>query len=150
MFTPEEIIKAFNMKPLENEGGYFAETYRSKDSTAIYYLLTRETFSAMHRLSGDEIWHFYIGDPVEMLQLHPDGGGEAMFLGNASLQGQRMQVMVPGGTWQGSRLVPGGTFALFGTTMAPPFTLSEFALGERTELLKKYPVFTELITKLTR
>ncbi|MGD9403420.1 MAG: cupin domain-containing protein, partial [bacterium] len=89
MLDAEKIISALGMKPLPGEGGYFVESYRSEDNlpegalpegsggprslaTAIYYLLTPDTFSAMHRLRSDELYHFYLGDPVEMLNLHPD------------------------------------------------------------------------------
>jgi predicted cupin superfamily sugar epimerase len=95
MITLEQIKLLFNLKPLQAEGGYFAETYRSHHlipedalpkgyegkralSTAIYYLLTPDTFSALHRLPTDEIYHFYLGDPVEMLQLFPDGTGKVI------------------------------------------------------------------------
>src|SRR5207245_2095434 len=89
--------------------------------TAIYYLLTPDTFSALHRLPTDEVYHFYLGDPVEMLQLWPDGSGRVGTLGQDVRAGQLLQVIVPRGVWQGSRLRPGGAFALLGTTMAPGF-----------------------------
>src|ERR1044071_414691 len=117
MMTPEEIIRVLNLKPLRPEGGFFAETYRSPIlfhdqtddryngprnlATAIYYLLTPETFSAMHSLPGDEIFHFYLGDPVEMVRLKSDGSGEKIILGNDLAKGMRPQVLVPGAVWQG-------------------------------------------------
>src|SRR5688572_28798580 len=99
MITAREIIELFNLRPLPVEGGYFAESYRSSGiivesvlpsgysgprcfGTAIYYLLTPETFSAMHRVPGDEVFHFYLGDPVEMLQLRSDGTGERIVIGS--------------------------------------------------------------------
>lgn len=108
MLTPEQIRDLLKMKPLPVEGGYFSETYRSKDalpasalpgsypgeraiSAAIYYMLTPDTFSALHRLRGDEIYHFYLGDPVEMLQLKPGGTGEAVLLGQDVAAGMRLQ-----------------------------------------------------------
>ena len=92
-----EIIERLGLKPLEPEGGFFRETYRSEEvigreglpprygtarshCTAIYYLLTPETFSALHRVKSDEIFHFYAGDPVRMLQLDPEGRGETVIL----------------------------------------------------------------------
>ena len=148
MLTAQVIIDHFHMKPLTEEGGYFVETYRSPLSTAIYYLLTADTFSAMHRLPGDEIFHFYLGDPVEMLELTKNGNGQVIILGNTSLT-MHPQTIVPGGTWQGSHLIAGGKFALLGTTMAPPFVFSEFESGKRRELLEEYPAFADLITMLT-
>ena len=149
MITAADIIKMLNLTPHPNEGGYFRETYRSALSTAIYYLLTTETFSAMHRLPGDEIFHFYLGDPVEMLQLHPDGSGTAHILGTDLGKGMHPQVLVPGGVWQGSRLMPGKTFALLGTTMAPGFRFEDYETGNRGALTKAFPEFSELIALLT-
>ena len=103
MLTAEQIRELLQMRPHPIEGGYFAETYRGSPmlpqsllagypgdralSTAIYYLLTPDTFSAMHRVRGDEMFHFYLGDPVEMLQLRPDGSGEVIVLGQDIVAG---------------------------------------------------------------
>ena len=125
MLTADRLIALLGLRPLSLEGGYFRETYRCADalpaaalprrygrekamSTAIYYLLTADTFSALHRLPTDEVFHFYLGDPVEMLQLLPDGTGRLVALGPDLLAGQAPQVVVPGGAWQGSRLRDGG------------------------------------------
>ena len=161
----EEIIALLKLHPLIGEGGLYAETYRSTGqipagalpaprsySTAIYYLLTAEadSFSALHRLSGDEIYHFYLGDPVEMLLLYPDRTAQAVVLGQDLLAGQQVQWVVPAGVWQGSRLASGGAYALLGTTMSPGFDLADFEPGERSALCAAYPNETEKITRLTR
>jgi predicted cupin superfamily sugar epimerase len=104
----------------------------------------------MHRLPTDEVFHFYLGDAVEMLQLHPDGRGEVIRLGTDLAVGERPQVLAPGDTWQGSRLVPGGRWALLGTTVAPGFDFADYTSGRRSELIAAYPGFSELITALTR
>ncbi|SRR5690606_27648325 len=166
MLSAQEVLDLLQLQPHPREGGYFIETYRSPHrlpssvlpdgytgdrnlSTAIYYLLTPETFSAMHRLPGDEAFHFYLGDPVEMLQLQPDGSGSVVKLGTDLRTGMRPQVIVKGGVWQGCRLIPGGVFALMGTTMAPGFDYADYETGDRAELLDAYPQFAELITALT-
>lgn len=142
------------------EGGYFRETYRCTESTmrptgprslgtAIYYLLTPSTVSALHRLPGDEIFHFYFGDPVEMLQLNPDGSGRTIMLGHDVLAGQRPQLLVSGNTWQGSYLLAGGKFALLGATMSPGFDYADYEPGSRDSLSAQYPQWSELIDKLT-
>src|SRR5580693_10251373 len=103
MLTAEQIRELLQMRPHPIEGGYFAETYRGAAmipqslpggypghraiSTAIYYLLTPDTFSAMHRVRGDELFHFYLGDAVEMLQLKKDGTGEVIVLVRISRRG---------------------------------------------------------------
>jgi len=167
MTTAEQIIKFFGMKPLPGEGGYYVETYRAKEKipkaslprryagernfgTAILYLLTPDTFSALHRVISDEIFHFYLGEPVTMLQLHPDGSSEVFTLGQDIMNGQHVQVTVPAGSWQGCLLNEGGRFALMGTTIAPGFEFRDFESGRREELLKWYPNQGDLIIKLTR
>ena len=118
--------------------------------TAIYYLLTPDTFSALHRLPGDEIFHFYLGDPVEMLQLKPDGSGEVVVLGHDIAAGMRPQHVVPGGVWQGSRLRAGGSYALLGTTMSPGFDYNDYESGTRESLTQLYPQHSAMIASLTR
>jgi len=104
----------------------------------------------MHRLQSDEIFHFYIRDPVEMLQLFPDGSGKLFILGSDILNGMLPQVVVPQGIWQGTRLLRGGKFALLGTTVSPGFELADYEFGRRDELVKSYPKFRELIIALTK
>lgn len=167
MPTADQIRTLLNLKPHPEEGGYFIETYRSSETilekvlpsryegvrtfgTAIYYLLTPETFSAMHRLRSDEIFHFYLGDPVEMLQLWPDGSGRIVILGSDILDRMQPQVVVPRGVWQGARLLNGGKFALLGTTVSPGFEFADYESGRRDELVKSCPKFRDLITALTK
>jgi predicted cupin superfamily sugar epimerase len=166
MVTAGQIIELFGMKPLKSEGGFYAETYRCSEQiaeahlpagyvgdrslgSAILYLLTPDTFSALHRLKSDEIFHFYLGDPVTMLQLHPYGPGEVITLGKDILNGQRVQVTVPAVSWQGCFLNPGGRFALMGTTVAPGFEFADFEPAERKTILKRYPGQKNLILRLT-
>jgi predicted cupin superfamily sugar epimerase len=166
MLTAEELITRLGLRPHPREGGHFSETYRAVEqwpaaalparygaarsaSTAIYYLLTPGTCSALHRLASDEIFHFYLGDPVRMLQLLPDGQGKEVILGTDLLRGQTPQVVVPRGVWQGSVLEPGGAFALLGCTVAPGFDYADYEHGSRAELLACYPAFADLITRLT-
>jgi predicted cupin superfamily sugar epimerase len=167
--TAERVIRHFGLVPLPGEGGMFRQSYvageqiphhalparylRDKPfSTAIYYLLTdaSDSFSALHRLPTDEVYHFYAGDPVGMLLLHPDGQGERVRLGADFLGGAQVQLVVPRGTWQGARLVPGGSWTLLGTTMAPGFTDADYEAGERADLLARYPAFSAEILNLTR
>lgn len=154
MKTADRIIKKLKLKPHPREGGYFFETYRLKYknnsvSTAIYFLLTPETFSAMHKLDKDEIFHFYAGGPVEMLLLFPDGTGKTVVLGSDILNGMAPQVVVKKNVCQGSRLVK-GRFALLGTTMAPGFEYKYYHDCEKQALIKKYPKFKNIINVLTR
>ena len=116
--------------------------------TAIYYLLTPDSFSAMHRLPGDEVFHFYLGDPVEMLELHPDGSATTTVLGSDP-RTMRLQHVVLGGTWQGTRLVAGGAWALLGCTVAPGFDYADYEAGTG-DLMNEYPGHAELIAQRLR
>lgn len=164
--SAQAIIHTLGLEPHPEEGGFFIETHRSAEiytketlperypgdrchSTAIYYMLTPQTYSHMHRLKTTEIFHFYAGDPCEMIQLHADGTGETVLLGNDFAAGQRPQVIVPAGSWQGMRLLPGGEYCLMGCTVAPGFEFEDYAHGSRTELLQQFPDFKEQIIRLT-
>jgi uncharacterized protein len=160
MLTADDVKRLLRLEPLPREGGFFRETYRSalrissgageRDAgTAIYYLLTPGDVSAMHRLPGEEVFHFYLGDPVEMLLLHPGGGSNLVIVGSDLAAGMRPQVVVQGGAWQGSRLRAGGRFALMGTTMSPGFDPRDYETGERAALLASHPRAHDLIVALT-
>jgi len=117
--------------------------------TCIYYLLEPDTFSEMHRLASDEIFHFYLGDPVEMLQLDPDGSARTVILGNDLAAGQHPQLIVPKLVWQGSRLLPGGRLALLGCTVSPGFDYADYETGRADSLTREYPQYADLIRTLT-
>ena len=152
--TAEEVIDLLKLKPLPMEGGFYHETYRSTErvgeksmGTAIYYLLTPETCSALHRLPTDEVYHFYLGDTVQLLLLAQES--KVVTLGPNLSQGELPQFVVPANTWQGSCLIPGGSFALMGTTMAPGFEFSDYEGANREDLLSRYSAVASLIERLT-
>lgn len=154
----EHLIKRMGLQKLPGEGGYYKETYRSKEkhgegrhlSTAIYYLLTSNENSKMHRLQSDEVFHFYFGDPVQMLLLYPNGESQILFLGSNMLSGQKPQVVVPKGTWQGSMVIEGDNkYAFMGTTVAPGFEFEDFELADGEELIRTYPQHKGIIQELT-
>jgi predicted cupin superfamily sugar epimerase len=164
--TAEEISKRLHLEPLEIEGGYYRETYRCDDTipadalppryggprscgTAIYYLLAPGTCSRLHRLKSDEVFHFLLGDPVTMLQLHPGGSSRTLTLGQDIAAGQCVQVVVPRGVWQGCLLNEPGRFALMGVTVAPGFEYADYEAGRRQELIRQYPDREDLIVRLT-
>jgi hypothetical protein len=174
--TADEIKEILHLTPHPTEGGWYVRTYESDDlieqsalnpryagprptGTAIYYLLEPGTFSEIHRLRSDELFHFYLGDAVEMLQLtppHPElpdefnpGASERIVIGNDLAAGQRPQVLAPRGVWQGSRLVQGGGFALLGCTVSPGFEFEDYEAGRRDALIAQWPEHAELIRSLT-
>ena len=154
--TAKELIAALGLEPLPGEGGMSAQTYLSRyqidgkaAGTAIYYLLTGEAFSHLHRLTGDELYHFYLGSPVELTELLPDGAVRTTVLGQDIARGQCVQHLVSAGVWQGSRLLPGGDWALLGTTMWPGYTPECYEHGDADALTAQYPQAAEAIARLT-
>lgn len=172
MPTAQSIIEKLGLTPLPEEGGYYRETYRSdyganpgqtfglqtKNSrdlnTAILYLVSEGSFSAIHRITSDEIFHFYSGDAVEMIQIHQDGKLEKFILGSNIIEGHHPQVVVPRGSWQALRLLEGvlegGQWALMGTTVAPGFEFEDFEIGSRSKMLKLFPQHEKEIIRFTR
>jgi uncharacterized protein len=159
--TADQIKSLLHLEPHPVEGGWFRRTYTSAGSvelprgqraqgTAIYYLLEAGTFSEMHVLDSDEIFHFYLGDPVEMLQLLTDGGSAVFTLGPDLAAGQHVQLVVPAGVWQGTQLVADGKVALLGCTVTPGFDFADYRNGSYAELAAKWPAEAERIRKLTR
>lgn len=159
-------VEKYTMQP-HPEGGYFAETYRSDEiiaadalpkrfggernfGTAIYFLLEKHHFSALHRIASDEIWHFYAGDALEVFCIEPSGSLHVVRLGDNPEAGEVFQAVVKAGTWFGSRLAAGGEYALVGCTVAPGFDFADFDMPAREEFIANFPQHTELIMGLTR
>lgn len=147
-FDAESIKRVLGLEPLADEGGWWTQIWYDERSSAIYYLLTPDDFSALHRLPGPEIYHHYVGAPVELITLDDGGGIRRRILGPDLSAGQRPAVVVEGGHWQGSRTT--GSWSLVGTTMAPRFETDDFELGDRVALIARYPEATDLIHDLTR
>lgn len=159
--TAAEIKTLLNLQPHPVEGGHFRRTYTSSlpidlprgprpAGTAIYYLLEPGTFSEMHCLDSDEIFHFYLGDPVEMLQLHPEGHSALFTLGSDLQADQHVQLVVPAGVWQGTRLIGDGKLALLGCTVTPGFDFADYRNASCAGLADKWPAHADRIKALTR
>jgi uncharacterized protein len=162
--TASDVIRTLNLIPHPTEGGMFRQTYAApncielagypsprRTSTAIYYLLEPHTFSEIHRLRSDEIFHHYAGDPLEMLQLPEAQPGRRILIGSNLAAGERPQVVVPRDVWQGSRIAPGGGigWSLIGCTVSPGFEYEDYESARRAALISQWPQWSELITALT-
>lgn len=167
--TAEDLIISLGLKPLPWEGGFYRETWRTETEipqnvlgnaysgarsagTAIYYLLTPDTVSRMHRLPSDETFHFYLGDPVEMLLLYPPESATGIVtFGQNLAAGHVVQFTVPGNVWMGARLTSDGAagYALMGTTVAPGFDFDDLEMGDGADLAAKWPDAARMIDKLS-
>jgi uncharacterized protein len=155
-----DLIVRLGLEPLEAEGGWFCQSWRSPEllpsgeptGTCIYALQTDEPdcFSAMHRLPTDEIWHFYLGDPLGLLLLHPDGSSSEPVLGPDLAAGHQVQLVVSAGTWMGGRIASRGGYALVGCTMAPGFTETGYEGTTAAPLIAKWPQHETRIRSLVR
>jgi predicted cupin superfamily sugar epimerase len=157
--TAEEVAQLLGLAPLVPEGGYFRRTAEGPELlsgtgrraySVIYFLITPTGFSALHKLGTDETWCFHCGDGLDSLRLSPGGAGKIVRLGPDMAGGETLQDVVPAEVWQGTRLRPGGRWALVSCVVAPEFRWSDFLLGERAVLASAYPVFAAEVRALTR
>jgi len=166
MADAQHWIDRLTLKP-HPEGGFFRESYQSsvvipksvlpntfrgsrRASTAIYFLLAGDDFSALHRLAADELWHFYAGSRLLVHSIDPNGHHNMIRLGQNADAKEQFQCAVPGGHWFGSCLEWPDSYALVGCTVAPGFDFSDFEMARRADLLAQYPQHKEVIHKLTR
>ena len=160
-----ELVALYDLQP-HPEGGYFKETYRDKGvieksalppqfcgrrnfSTAIYFLLPEGKKSHLHRIKSDEVWHFYLGGPLSIVQIAPQGAVDTIVLGNDITNGQVLQHVVPAGFWFGAYPNAGSCFSFVGCTVAPGFDFADFEMGKREDLLRQFPHARETIESLT-
>jgi len=160
----QQLIQFYQLLP-HPEGGYYKETYRSAESlnadslpirfkgkrnfsTAIYFLLEENSFSAFHRIQSDECWHFYSGDAVDIHVLHANGNYELIKLGSNIEMGEQFQAIVPAGAWFASKT--SGHYSLVGCTVSPGFDFADFELAKADELALQYPDQKTLIQYFCR
>ena len=157
-----DVIAQLGLLP-HPEGGYYKETYRSSSttintmnnasrslSTGIYFLLTADNFSALHKIQSDEMWHFYAGDTIEIVEIDAFGHLILTKLGNQFNEGEVPQYVVKAGHWFGSRVYAEGNAGLVGCTVSPGFDFADFEMGKQTDLINAYPQHRTLIASMTR
>lgn len=164
--TAGQLVQQFQLQP-HPEGGYYKETYRSPDfipdrslsrlfngdrnySTAIYFLLKKNDFSAFHRINSDEIWHFYNGDTMLIHIIHLNGRLETIKLGSNIEVGEVFQFTVPATCWFAAEPDIASTYCFVGCTVSPGFDFADFELAQVEELIKVYPQHKDIIKKLCR
>lgn len=162
----EFLVKKLNLEP-HPEGGYYKEQYRSTNflpknalpngflgdrtiATAIYFLIEKNNFSTLHKIKSDEIWHYYYGDALEVIEIDENGVLTITAIGNNLLEGETFQYTVKANTWFGSRVKGGGNFSLVGCTVAPGFDFNDFELATKEALIMQFPQHQKIINELTR
>lgn len=158
-----KLVSQLNLTP-HPEGGWYRETFRSHGKfegegefpegrnffTSIYFLISGDNFSALHRIRSDESWHFYSGDPLEIVEIDTEGSLRSVILGPNIENGQQLQYTVPAGNWFGSRVLRGGQYSLVGCTVAPGFDFRDFEMAGRDQMISMYPAHEAVITQMTR
>ncbi len=161
-FSANELAEVLDLIP-HPEGGFFRETYRSDTrvreegldkpysaSTAIYFLLSKGDFSAFHRIRFDEVWHFYLGGPLCVVEIDEEGLLKTTILGTDILNNQSLQYTVKAGRWFASYPLEGSEYSLVGCSVSPGFEFSDFEMAKREELIKEFPALETVIRTLTR
>jgi len=166
MLSKEEIIRKLDLLA-HPEGGYFKEVYRSSGSvgpealpkefasqrnfaTSIYFLLEHGNFSAFHKINQDETWHFYLGSPIRIHMISPDGKYSSVVIGQDLANDVFPQYTVSGHVWFAAEVLEPGGFGLVGCTVAPGFDFDDFVLAEFDALVAKFPDHQEVIRRFTR
>jgi len=162
MPTVQSLIQNLNLIS-HPEGGYFAEHYRSEETiepagfsgsrslaTSIYFLLEEGQFSALHKIKSDEIWHFYMGDPLEIFEIDQNGNWISTILGQDLNQRQLLSYVVKAGNWFGSRPLQGSKFSLVGCTVSPGFDFQDFEMPSRAYFEAEFPEFKSKLHQVTR
>lgn len=154
----EELIRGLGLVP-HPEGGFYKEMYRAalkvetprgtrSASTAIYYLLTQDTFAAWHRVTSDEVWHSYEGAPLALYLVGADGRLQTVMLGRDVTKGEQPQFVVPAGVLQAAESV--GAYSLVGCTVAPGFDFADWEMPTPESLVSEHPLHAELMRRLSR
>lgn len=167
MERSKELIEKLGLEP-HPEGGYYKQVYKSPESikeeylpqrfggervysTAIYFLLDRSTFSALHIINQDEIWHHYEGAPLEIVMINEEQEAKRVILGKDLEAGQKPMIVVPYGVYFGARPIEDEEdYSFVGCTVAPGFEFDDFILPAREELLRQYPHHSDIIHLFTR
>lgn len=150
----QQLIKKFNLLP-HPEGGWYTETYRSKENvgdrsllTSIYFLLTSDNVSRFHRIKSDELWYFHQGSAITVHTLD-ENGHTAHQLGNDIENGEQPYLLVKANTIFGSSLDTPESYALVSCAVAPGFDFRDFELFTKEELMKDYQEHEKVIDRLT-
>jgi predicted cupin superfamily sugar epimerase len=162
--TADEIKSRFDMQP-HPTCGFFTQSYESNLlipqsvlsgydgarplASALYFLVTQDAHTVLHHIRSDQMYHHYLGDPLEVLLLHRDGRGEVVTVGPDLSAGMRPQLLVPGMTFHISRVRPGGDYAFMGTTAWPSVTPDDLEIGDPEALSTTYPAMREQIAAFT-
>jgi predicted cupin superfamily sugar epimerase len=161
----EEIKRLLDLEP-HPTCGFVRESFRSEEQipadalpgfdgprprgSVLWFLVTPDARMALHRIRPDQVYHHYLGDPLEVLVLRPDGTGAVETVGSDLAAGLRPQLLIPGQTWHVSRLHESGEYALLATTEWPGVEPPDVEVGDPTRLIDEFPSLAAEIREFSR
>jgi predicted cupin superfamily sugar epimerase len=155
--TAAEIKTLLKLEP-NKTCGFVRETYKSDLTiapgglpapfadgrplgTAIYFMVTPEAPVKLHRIDNDQLYHYYLGDPIEVLLLRENGLSELVVVGPNLVGGHLVQLFIPGNTFHTARITGKRRWFLGASTEWPGVVMRDrdVELGNAEELAAKYP-----------
>jgi hypothetical protein len=154
--TADEVREVLKLEP-NATCGFVRETFVSKLTiaagglpapfadarplgSALYFMVTPNAPVRLHRIRNDQLYHYYLGDPIELFLLHADGTNERVVVGPDIRAGQRVQLLIPGNTFHTARLVGHGRWFLGASTEWPGVVVStDVEIGNLDKLAAQYP-----------
>ncbi|MBK8351507.1 MAG: cupin domain-containing protein [Saprospirales bacterium] len=150
MLNVQDFIEQYQLEK-HPEGGFYKRTFLHSDNlfSSILFLLTKNNFSAFHKIKSDEQWNWYFGDAIIIHEIDLEGKYHQTILSNKK-EHLNFQYVVKANHWFASECVGDEGFAFCGCTVVPAFSFEEFELAERDKLIKEFPQHQALINKFTR
>ncbi|MBV9567552.1 MAG: cupin domain-containing protein, partial [Hyphomicrobiales bacterium] len=106
---------------------------------ALYFMVTPIAPVRLHRIRNDQLYHYYLGDALELLLLYEDGTSKRKVIGPDLRGGERTQLLIPGNTFHAARLLERGRWFLGASTEWPGVIPADVEAGNVEELAAKYP-----------
>ena len=153
--TAEEILSLLKLEP-NATCGFVRVTFLSKQfiakgglpapfadgrplGSALYFMVTPGAPVRLHRIRNDQLYHYYLGDPLEVFLLHADGTTERIIVGPDLRNGQRVQLLIPGNTFHTARLIGRRRWFVGASTEWPGVVPADVEIGNLDELAGRYP-----------
>jgi len=165
ILTVGKLVEILQLEPHPTANFFYKSTYKSDGIipktalpekysgdrsyfTVIYSLLPKDTKLGFRKLLSDEVLHFYMGGPLTIVQITPDGKVEEIELGEDISNGQQFQHIIPAGYWFGIYNSKGSEYTLYGANVIPGFEYEDYLIGQKEELLKQFPDAKDIINFL--
>jgi uncharacterized protein len=153
--TAEEIRTLLQLEP-HPTCGYVRETYRSPLpiapgglpqpfadgrplGSALYFMVTPDAPVHLHRIRNDQLYHYYLGDPLEVLLLPEGGAARRVVVGPDLANGQSVQLFIAGNTFHTARVIGARRWFLGGSTEWPGVLPADVETGDLAKLAARYP-----------